>query len=330
MAKPKPSEALVLKVAMLYYEGGLTQREIANKYGVSRPTVVRMLKTARDEGFVQIQIVKTLPETTLVEAQIEQAFAAAGLREVVVSDNAVDDGKEAVAKAAGHYVGRTLVNSDIVGVGWSTTMLQVANYVKGFRDSPQRVVQLGGGIVAPHSGNTQELAFRLGQHLSATVEAVNAPVLVKNKNVRDALLDDPSIKRVNEWARKCTIALVGIGTSDDASTMVTSGYLTHDEIDRAAKAGAVGEILLQYFDAGGNSIKMPWEERVITQPLKVLRNIPNLVLVAAGAEKAAAVAGALHTGVVNTLIVDSELAHAVLGILRASESHGKRAMSVTG
>lgn len=311
MAKPKPSETFILKVAMLYYEGGLTQDQIARKYGVSRPTIVRMLKSAREDGLVQIRIVKSLPETTMIEADIERLFADSGLCEVVVTDAVLGGGKPTVAKSAGKYLGRVLDSNDVLGVGWSTTMLQVADHVQGLGDSPKCVVQLGGGLVAPDSGNTQELAFRLGQHLNATVEAVNAPVLVKTKTVRDALWDDPSIRRVNEWAKKCTIALVGIGTADDSSTMVTSGYLEHDEIVRAAQAGAVGEILLQYFDANGQSVDMPWQQRVISQSMDVLRNIPNLVLVAAGAEKAAAVAGALNTGMVNTLIVDGELASAV-------------------
>ena len=315
MAKPKPSEALILKVAMLYYEGGLTQDQIAKKYGVSRPTVVRMLKSAREKGYVQIRIVKALPETTLLEDDIEQAFADAGLCEVIVTDHILGEGKQAVAKSAGQYLGRTLTANDIVGVGWSTTMLQVADHIHGVHDAPKRVVQLGGGLAAPDSGNTQELAFRLGQHLKSRVEAMNAPVLVKTKAVRDALWEDPSIRRVNEWASKCSIALVGIGTSDDSSTMVTSGYLEHDEIVKAAKAGAVGEILLQYFDADGNSVNMPWQQRVISQSMDVLREIPNLVLVAAGEKKAAAVAGALHAGAVNTLIVDHELAVAVKALL---------------
>ena len=194
-------------------------------------------------------------------------------------------------------------------------MLQVADYVHGTNDSPERVVQLGGGLVTPESGNTQELAFRLGQRLNTRVEAMNAPVLVKSKAVRDALIEDPSIRRVNEWAAKCSVALLGIGTSDDSSTMVTSGYLEHDEIVRAAKAGAVGEVLLQYFDANGMPVDMPWQERVISQSMDVLKRIGNLVLVAAGEEKAAAVAGALHSGVVNTLIVDSKLANALCAML---------------
>ena len=141
---------------------------------------------------------------------------------------------------------------------------------------------------------------------------------------------DPSIVRANQWAEKCTIALVGIGTSDDSSTMVTSGYLEHDEIVRAAMAGAVGEILLQYFDADGNFVEMPWQQRVISQSLDVLKGIPNLVLVAAGEEKAAAVAGALHTGMVNTLVIDSELAVAVQALINPRPVKKKRSPSATG
>lgn len=48
MAREKINEDLILKAATLYYSHGLTQEKIAKKMGFSRPSVVRMLKQARD------------------------------------------------------------------------------------------------------------------------------------------------------------------------------------------------------------------------------------------------------------------------------------------
>lgn len=43
-------------IARMYYEGKLTQREIAFKLGVSRPLISRLLQDARDLGLVEIRV----------------------------------------------------------------------------------------------------------------------------------------------------------------------------------------------------------------------------------------------------------------------------------
>lgn len=51
----KKTERLV-NVARMYYEQGRTQSEIADRYGISRPMVSKLLKEARDRGIVTIRI----------------------------------------------------------------------------------------------------------------------------------------------------------------------------------------------------------------------------------------------------------------------------------
>ncbi|HHF97997.1 MAG TPA: MarR family transcriptional regulator, partial [Candidatus Aerophobetes bacterium] len=48
---------LLIRVAWLYYEEGLTQDEIARIFSLSRSKVVRILKRAREEGIVIFQII---------------------------------------------------------------------------------------------------------------------------------------------------------------------------------------------------------------------------------------------------------------------------------
>ena len=43
-------------IARMYYEGKLTQREIASQLGVSRPLISRLLQDARDLGLVEIRV----------------------------------------------------------------------------------------------------------------------------------------------------------------------------------------------------------------------------------------------------------------------------------
>lgn len=47
---------ILVKVAYMYYDENMTQQEIADKLGVSRPSVSRMLQKARQNGIVEIKI----------------------------------------------------------------------------------------------------------------------------------------------------------------------------------------------------------------------------------------------------------------------------------
>jgi dihydroxyacetone kinase-like protein len=53
-------------------------------------------------------------------------------------------------------------------------------------------------------------------------------------------------------------------------------------------------------------------DRVLAVDLDDLRHIPTVIAVATGAEKTAAVLGALRGGFVDGLVADAALAHAVL------------------
>src|SRR6188508_1968349 len=50
---------LLVQVSRLYYELGETQNEVADRLGVTRPQVSRLLKRARAEGVVEIRIIDT-------------------------------------------------------------------------------------------------------------------------------------------------------------------------------------------------------------------------------------------------------------------------------
>ena len=50
---------LLVNVSRLYYELGETQSEVADRLGLTRPQVSRLLKRARAEGVVEIRIVDT-------------------------------------------------------------------------------------------------------------------------------------------------------------------------------------------------------------------------------------------------------------------------------
>ena len=77
---------LALRAATMYYLDGLTQAEIAQRLGVSRPTAGRLVARAKSKGLVRIEVVVP-PDLrddlhTEEERALEQRF---GLTEAVIA-----------------------------------------------------------------------------------------------------------------------------------------------------------------------------------------------------------------------------------------------------
>ena len=72
---------LLRKVAMAYYDDGLTQQQIGERFGLSRVKVSRLLRSAREEKVVQITITPPQSPNAQIEQQLERKY---GLKEALV------------------------------------------------------------------------------------------------------------------------------------------------------------------------------------------------------------------------------------------------------
>jgi deoxyribonucleoside regulator len=314
MARIRKTDNLILKAASLYYEHNLTQEQIAKKLGVSRPTVVRMLKQALEDGHVVIKMATRLPHYIELETEIEALLGEYGLGRVVVAEGIETDSRLTVAREAAFLLESQLKDGDVLGVGWSSTLMYVAQFLRKGKHSPQRVVQLGGYVGSTGNASAQEISVRMAEILHAPVASLPAPVLVGSSMLRDALMEDPAIKNTMQWVGKCNVGIVGIGVATTKSTLVTSGYLTKAEISEARDLGAIGDILSHYYTLEGQEIPTSWSDRMLSVDLESLRSIKNLIGVASGSDKARAVIGAVKCKILNTLVIDVSLAEAILKV----------------
>jgi DNA-binding transcriptional regulator LsrR (DeoR family) len=102
-----------------------------------------------------------------------------------------------------------------------------------------------------------------------------------------------------------TLAIVGIGAVEPSELLARSGNIfSTRELADLAEAGAVGDISLRFFDKTGKPVKTPLDERVIGLPLEDLSKVDRVIALAGGQKKTDAIAGALRTGVIDTLITD--------------------------
>src|SRR4028119_952439 len=78
---------LIMKVVRLYYEHDLTQAQVANRMGFSRPKVSRLLAEGKKRGLVKVEIAEPTGDFVPMEISLEDRY---GLSEALVVASAED------------------------------------------------------------------------------------------------------------------------------------------------------------------------------------------------------------------------------------------------
>jgi len=308
---------LMTRVARLYYEHGRGQSEIARQMHVSQSTVSRMLKRARAEGIVQISV--RVPQGVYADLE-ERLVAAYGLRDAVVADCDEHDSEEAIERAVGeaaaHYLETTLGRDETLGISsWSGTLLAMVGAMRPVtRSSGTPVIQILGGASLSQAGvHAAYLVTRLAERLNGSAVFLPAPGIVGSAEARAVLQDDPSVREVTARFCEVTLALVGIGTLQPSNLVASSGNVfSEDELALLRDRGAVGDVLMRFYDAEGNAVETALNQRVIGMELAQLRKAERAVAVAAGLRKLEAIRGAIRGGLINILVTDRLVAEALL------------------
>jgi DNA-binding transcriptional regulator LsrR (DeoR family) len=303
-------EQLLYKVAKAYYDDDETQQAISERFGVSRVKVCRLLKQARDEGFVSISIHGPGGDTAELERELAARY---GIRESIIVENSGGDVATYVGTAAAAYFTRIVQEGQTVALSWGKSLLAFVNALEPLPVADVRVVQMLGGLGDSDADvHGAELARRMAQRLGTKPRLLQAPGVVSSREVRDALLSDAQISETLDAARKADVALIGIGTLDDASLLRGTPIISAAELSALSRSGAVGDAALRFFDAQGKSVPSGTDDRGIGLNLDEIRRISRRVAIAWGFHKIAAIRGALLGGLVSTLITDTEAAKGLL------------------
>lgn len=308
---------LMVRCAELYYYGGRTQAEVARELGITRLRVNQLLRRAREDGIVRIQVVDPRGTTASVAAALADRF---GLREaVVVHSNVTDSSALAVdlGRAAAEWLRAHVSSPMVVGVGWGSTVAATVRHLAvtpgpSPRTDLQVVPLLGALGDSRPEFRSNDLAREFAAAFSGEWQPLDVPSLVERPEVREALLRDRALlPAISLWER-LDLALVGIGFSIARSPLLRTPYFDKDEIMELERLGIVGDVLSRFFDARGVIPPLAFYSRLIGIDLSLLRRGPLVVGVAGGLEKTASILGALRGRYVDVLVTDERTARAIL------------------
>jgi DNA-binding transcriptional regulator LsrR (DeoR family) len=309
----------LVRISWLYYMEGLTHREIADRMGLSRVKVTRLLQQARNTGLVQIQIKGANSQFLQLEQALCKEF---NLRDAVVVMEAESGPPlyRALAQGAADWLASRLQPGMQVGLSLGRTMSFIPDAFWSMDLSDCSFTEIiGGASDGSSSFESYSVASRLAELVGGQANYIYAPTIVSSKELRAMLLNEKSVAEAMERARHCNIALQSVGTLDEDSLLYQKGYLTQADLEAMRSAGAVGDVLCRYIDINGQQVENPLSQRCIALTLEDLKNIQWNACVAGGKKKLDIILGALRTGVLNVLITDAGVAQVLLERGRVSE-----------
>jgi deoxyribonucleoside regulator len=304
----KSDISLLVEAARLYYQHGFSQQEVAQKLGISRPGISRLLNKAREMGIVKIEIRDPLEKGTRLEESLKKKFNLKRIL-VVPEDNRNAVIKRRLGQAAVRLLDELVEDNLILGVSWGTTMQEVARHVKPKYIKNMLVVQLNGGVSkAAYDTHASEIAQSIGEKFQAIPFLLPLPAIVDSAQVKEAITSDKNIARTLDIARKSTVSLYTIGLFDENSVLVKADYFEREEVQTLIKKGAIGDICSRIIDANGKICQKSLNERTIGIELDDLVNKSYAVAIAGGKEKLPAIRAALNGKWFNCLITDEWIA----------------------
>mgnify|MGYP000857133878 FL=1 len=303
---------LATKAAWFYYMENYTQHQIAEAMGLSRAKVIRLLEDAKTDGIIQFNFRKD--DSTRVSLE-KNLIAAYGLNDAFVVPTPLNEAAltHTISRAAALYVSDHLRPGGYLNIGYGDTVSSMLGYLAKEHEDPINVVSMTGGV-SYYLPSVSSTAYAMHLFL------IPSPLIVSSSEVRDALLGEKSIQEIYAMTEHADMSVVGIGAAVEGATVLRNGIIRESELAILKMQGSVGDVLNHFYDSEGNPITTEIENRTISTDIEKLRTMKNVVGVAGGSEKVAAIKAVLRGGYLNVLVTDSKTAEGLL-LSSASSSH---------
>lgn len=293
-------EVLMFKAAWYYYFHNMTQQKISDYLGISRMRVIKLLNKARADGIIQFKMKEDSTNLLKLEEKLAKTYSLKDTFIISSSPSEVDV-NENVARAAAMYINNRLEDNALINMGYGDTQSRILNNLATMVEKPISIVSLTGGVNFYLPNNMSSI-------FNAKLYLIPSPLLVSSKEIADSINNESSINDILRMAQLASMSVVGIGSMSENATTLKSGILSKNDLLYLKLKGAIGDVLCHFVDKDGNLVDSTIESRLITTPLDTLKDLKNVIGVAAGDEKVDAIKAVLNGGYIDILITDESTA----------------------
>ncbi len=299
----------IFAAAWLYYQDGLTQGEVAGALGVSRATVVNYLQEARTRGMVQIALA---PERAEPVGLADDLCRRYGLESaLVIPSHGSGDPSERIGAAGARILQSAVVRPGMtLGVAWGRTVLSLSSALGNSSIAGLSVVQIAGSMMTTYDFSPELCTSTIAQRLGGRCVNLHAPGLTSRADVRDVLMNEPSVARQFDLIRSSDAVVFGVGSLE--SSIVSMVFGESAQASDAVPSGAVAVLNGRFLDVAGRPVGGELDGRMVGLTLPEILAVPIRLCVAGGPGKIEALRAALVGGYPTIFVTDATTARAVL------------------
>ncbi|MCI1747321.1 MAG: hypothetical protein LKI24_03940 [Acidipropionibacterium sp.] len=312
MSKPDdvgldPDRWYMLESARAFYLRDESKTEIADRLGISRFKVARLLEQARQRGIVRITILDgevrgELAPRLAEHLQIEECVVVTGAPEETLN-------RQALARAAAAFLMRTIQRDDSFGLSWGRTLAEIGNYIGPLPAST--AVALTGGVGTDFQQSPVEVLRTVAEGSGVQTMSIFAPLFVESPESAAALRRVPAIASVLARYASLDLAILSVGSWRPRITQLIPA-LTAAERDELDQLDVRAEVVGAFFDDQGRVVETSLSGRRIAVLPRELVTIPRVLAVAGGESKVPALAAVARSRILTALITDEQTARLLL------------------
>lgn len=293
----------MIKVAHYYYNIGLKQQEIADKFSMSRQRVNRLLKKALAEGVVEIRVRGYDNSNAMLESELESKLQ---LREAVVVDS---NDMSTLSATSIRYLKGIVQEGWNIGVSHGTTIAKLCDAPAAKEKHDIKIVQLTGGMNTINiSSRPDEITIKFARIFGGEPHVLFAPAITDNPGLRKLIMEESQYKEIQKLYSNIQVSVVAVGALVEDNMLLLVGSLSKSDFDMLRGKNCIGDVVLRFYDIDGRIVDPQVNERVMSIPMKDYMKIGLRVGVAYGAKKVRTITGAINGGFINVLITDSDTA----------------------
>src|SRR6202035_704760 len=235
LSADRPSEVvLAARVARQFYLEGVSKVDIADRLGISRFRVARLLDSARESGMVRIEI--GLPGGALDAGLSAELCSAFGLKYAFAFDFP-DQDELALRRRLGEAGGQALS-----GLAAALT-----------RMPPCPIVQLTGAVPPPDGRDLLDLVRSVARVGGGTAHVFYAPMIIDDAETAAAIRRQADVADALSLVPSVTITMVAIGAWAPGLSTIYDACSPAERAD-VARLGVIAEMAGVFLGEDGHPV----------------------------------------------------------------------------
>ncbi len=306
--EPKIDDELFLckKAAWLYYVAKLNQNQIAEKIGLSKMRVHRLIALAEKNGFVKTYVEGDFERTSKYENILKEKYKIK-FCEVIPNDLESDNPINMLGAAGGRFI-MNQINNNIYefGIGTGSTMSAVAKWLPKINKKID-FISLNGSLTRNNAVQTQSVISQIANKTNGQCYATGIPLITESVEQKKMIENINYVKKILIRGNKTKIKILSVGGLDDSSLNVRSKIFSQKSIANLKSSGAVGEVGGNFFNIDGKIISNEETTKILSADYSFFKKAKT-ILIAGGKNKILQLKSVLKSAYFSGLITDSNTA----------------------